>query len=214
MRIGMIGAGGMAKALAGKWVDKHDVMLSGRNAPKTADAAASVGVSAGTAREAAAFGEVIILATRYEDVFDAIDQAGGPDAFAGKVVVDINNPVSVESFLTTRDDGRSLTQAIAEALPDAQVGKAFNMAQVAVWQDPEMSYDGRRMVTLYTADDAADSTIGALIADVGAEPLRLGGNEHAYQLEAAAAIVIKFLFAGADPHTIFNFIRPETKPVR
>ena len=31
---------------------------------------------------------------------------------------------------------------------------------------------------------------------------------------AAAAIVIKFLFAGGDPNTIQNFIRPETKPIR
>ena len=88
------------------------------------------------------------------------------------------------------------------------------MAQVAVWADPDMSYDGRQMVTLYTADEGADDAIAQLIADVGAAPLRLGGNAHAYQLEAAAAMVIKFLFAGADPHTIFNFIRPETKPIR
>ena len=70
------------------------------------------------------------------------------------------------------------------------------------------------MVVLYTSDDEVDDTIGALIADVGAEPLRLGGNEHAYQLEAAAAIVIKFLFAGRDPRTILNFIQPESKPIR
>ena len=116
--------------------------------------------------------------------------------------------------MTTRDDGRSLTQAIADTLPGAHVGKAFNMAQVAVWEDPDMTYDGRQMVTLYTADAGADAVIAELIGDVGAEPLRLGGNEHAYQLEAAAAIVIQFLFAGSDPHTIFNFIRPETKPIR
>jgi predicted dinucleotide-binding enzyme len=107
-----------------------------------------------------------------------------------------------------------LTQALADALPGAHIGKAFNMAQVDVWADPDMSYDGRQMVTLYTADEKADAVISELIADVGALPLRLGGNEHAYQLEAAAAIVIKFLFAGADTHTIFNFIRPEIKLVR
>jgi len=213
MKIGFVGAGGMAQALAGKWATQHEVMLSGRTADKTRKAADAVGATAGTAEDAVAFGEVVVLATRWEDVFSAIDAAGGPAAFAGKTVIDINNPVSVETFVTTRDDGRSLTQAIADALPDAHVGKAFNMAQVAVWEDPDMTYDGRQMVTLYTADDNADATIAQLITDVGASPLRLGGNEHAYQLEAAAAIVIKFLFAGSDAHTIFNFIRPETKPV-
>ena len=214
MKIGFVGAGGMAKALARKWAGKHQVMLSGRTPDKTQLAANAVGARAGTAREAVAFADVVVLATRWEDVFSAIEDAGGPAAFDGKIVIDINNPVNIETFLTTRDDGRSLTEAIAAALPGAKVGKAFNMAQVAVWDDPDKTFDGRRMVTLYTADDGADAAIAQLIADVGAEPLRLGGNEHAYQLEAAAAIVIKFLFAGGDPHTIFNFIRPETKPIR
>ena len=176
--------------------------------------AAEVGARAGFAQEAAAFGDVVVLATRWEDVFSGIDSAGGPSAFAGKIIIDINNPVSIETFLTTREDGRSLTEAIAGHLPDAHVGKAFNMAQVAVWEDADMTYDGRQMVTLYTADDKADETIARLIRDVGADPLRLGGNEHAYQLEAAAAIVIKFLFAGRDPQTIFNFIQPGMRAVR
>ncbi|WP_305984720.1 NADPH-dependent F420 reductase [Roseibium sp. MMSF_3544] len=214
MKIGIIGSGGMAKALAGKWSSTHEVMLSGRDVTKASSIAAEIGATAGTASAAATFGDVIVLATRWEDVFSGIESAGGPDAFAGKVVIDINNPVSIETFLTTRDDGRSLTQAISDHLPGAHVGKAFNMAQVAVWEDENMTYDGRQMVTLYTADNAANDTIVQLIKDVGAEPLRLGGNEHAYQLEAAAAIVIKFLFAGRDPHTIFNFIQPEVKAVR
>jgi predicted dinucleotide-binding enzyme len=88
------------------------------------------------------------------------------------------------------------------------------MAQVAVWTDADMTYDGRQMVVLYTSDEEVDSKFATLISDVGAEPLRLGGNTHAYQLEAAAAIVIKFLFAGRDPKTVFNFIQPEVKPVR
>ncbi|MBO6757473.1 MAG: NAD(P)-binding domain-containing protein [Roseibium sp.] len=214
MKIGFIGSGGMAKALAGKWAANHDIVISGRDAAKAAVAAQSIGVASGTAPEAAAHGDVVVLATRHEDVFAAIDQAGGPEAFAGKTVIDINNPVSVETFQTTRDDGRSLTEAIAARLPGASVVKAFNMAQVAVWEDPDMSYDGRPLVTLYTSDDpAADAVVEALIRDVGAEPVKHGGNLHAYQLEAAAAIVIKFLFAGRDTHTVLNLIQPEIKPV-
>ncbi len=213
MKIGIIGAGGMAKALAGKWRNAHQVMLSGRDLDKTKHAADEVGAAHGTAAEAAAFGDVVVLATRWQDVFSGIESAGGAEAFAGKVVIDINNPVDVETFVTTRTDGRSLTEAIADALPGAHVGKAFNMAQVAVWEDQDMSYDGRQMVVLFTADDGAAQVISDLISDVGAEPLRLGSNAHAYQLEAAAAIVIKFLFAGRDPKTIFNFIQPDVKPV-
>lgn len=214
MNIGLIGYGSMAKALTGKWAGTHEIMLSGRNTDKARAAADYLGVSAGSSAEAAAFGDVVVLATSHEDLFDAIDSAGGPTAFAGKIVLDINNPISIETFRTTRTVGQSLIEAIASALPEAHVGKAFNMAQAAVWADPKMDFDGRQMVTLYTADEGADAITAKLIADVGAEPLRLGNNAYAYQLEAAAAMVIKFLFAGADDHTIFNFIRPETKAIR
>ena len=215
MKIGFIGSGSMARALAVKWRGKHEVMLSGRDLDKAAKVAAELGVRSGSAAEAVAFGEVVVPATRWDDSLGAIEQAGGAGAFEGKVVIDINNPISTESFLTTREDGRSLTEAIAEALPGAEVGKAFNMAQAAVWESPDMAYDGRTMVTLFTAEtERASAVIAALIRDVGSEPLRLGGNAHAYQLEAAAAIVIKFLFAGRDPHTIFNFIQPEAKAWR
>ena len=89
------------------------------------------------------------------------------------------------------------------------------MAQVAVWESPDMTFDGRRMVTLFTADtERASEAVATLIRDVGSEALRLGSNAHAYQLEAAAAIVITFLFAGRDPQTILNVIQPEVKPVR
>ncbi len=215
MKIGFIGSGSMAKALATKWQGKHELFFSGRDLDKAAAVAAAFGGQSGTGAEAADFGDVVVLATRWEDGLAAIEQAGGVQAFADKVVIDINNPVSIETFVTTREDGRSLTQAIADALPDSQVGKAFNMAQAAVWESPDMSFDGRTMVTLYTADgEQADKAIAQLIADVGSEPVKLGGNAHAYQLEAAAAIVIKFLFAGRDPMTVFNFIQPEVKPVR
>jgi len=214
MNIGFIGYGSMARALAGHWARTHDVMVSGRDLDKAAETAGALGVRAGRVAEAAAFGEVVVLATHHAAVFDAIALAGGADAFAGKTVIDITNPVSTETFTTTRTDGRSLTQAIADALPGASTGKAFNMAQARVWADPDKTFDGRQMVTLYTADAGADATIADLIAEVGAAPVRLGGNDRAYQLEAAAAIVIRFLFAGGDAHTILNLIRPEAKPIR
>lgn len=214
MKIGFIGYGNMAKALAERWSDKHDIMVSGRDQAKATAVAQDLNIASGTMAEAAAFGDSVILATQNSAVFDAIEASGGADAFAGKTVVDINNPISIETFLTTRTDGASLTEAIAAALPGAHVGKAFNMAQARVWADPDKSFDGRQMVTLYTADDAADAALADLITDVGSEPFRLGGNEHAYKLEAVAAMVIKVLFGGGDAHTVLNLIRPEIKPIR
>jgi len=214
MKIGFIGHGSMAKALASKWQGRHALFFGGRSTERAAAAAAEFGAGSGTAAEAAAFGEVVVLATRHEDVFDAIEAAGGAAAFSGKIVLDINNPVSIETFLPTRTDGRSLTEAIAAALPDAGVAKAFNMAQAAVWSREDMRWDGRVLTVPFTAEgEAAERVARTLIADTGAEPLLIGGHAFAYQLEAGAAMVIKQLFAGADPRTVLTLIRPEQKPI-
>lgn len=214
MKIGFIGHGSMAGALSSKWKDKHALFFGGRSAERAAAAAAPYGAGGGTAAEAAAFGEVVVLATRHEDVFDAIEAAGGAPAFAGKVVLDINNPVSIETFLPTRTDGRSLTEAIAEALPGAQLAKAFNMAQAKVWSRADMRWDGRVLTVPFTAEgEAAEAAARTLIEDTGAEPLLIGGHAFAYQLEAGAAMVIKQLFAGGDAMTVLTLVRPERKPI-
>lgn len=212
MNIAFIGYGSMAQALATKWRDKHVLFFSGRDHVKAAEVAARFGGQSGTAAEAVGFADVVVLATPASAVFEAIELAGGAGAFAGKTVVDINNPVDIETFATNRKDGSSLTTAIADALPGAHVGKAFNMSQAKVWESPEMTYDGRVLVTFFTADaEPAVDTIRVLIEDVGSEPLHVGSNALAYQLEAAAALIIKLLYSGRNPHTVLNVIQPEVK---
>lgn len=217
MKIGFIGYGNMAEALASRWVNKHEVLIGGRDAAKAHRLAEKLGHNArsGSERDAAAFAEVIVLATQHQVVFDAISAAGGPAAFTGKVLLDINNPVDVNknNFLNKTYDGASLAEAIAARLPNARIVKAFNMCAAAVWtMDPPL-FDGRRLVTLYCGDDAAaKGMVAALITDIDCEPVDVGELKYARLLEAAAAIVIKFLLSGRDLHTVFNLIQPESKP--
>lgn len=51
------------------------------------------------------------------------------------------------------------------------------------------------------------------IEDTVAAALHMGSNTYAFQLEAAAALVIKQLFAGAQPMTVLNLSQRETKPI-
>lgn len=214
MKIGFIGTGGMTRALAIKWKGKHDLYFGGRDLAKAEQLAQAHGGISGTIADAVAFADVIVLSIPADTILEAIEKAGGARAFIGKVVIDITNPVNLQTFVSTRAGNGSNTEALAAALPSAHVAKAFNMAHTSVWQDPDMTFDGRRLVALFTADDMAAEPVSALIADTGAEPLRVGDNRHAYQLEAAAAIVIKFLFSGRDGATVLNFIQPEIKAVR
>ena len=76
-------------------------------------------------------------------------------------------------------------------------------------------FDGRPLAVLYCGDDdAAKATVATLIAEIGCDPVDTGELKYSRLLEASACLVIKFLFAGRDPRTIFNFIQPETKSVR
>ena len=216
MKIGFIGYGSMADALASKWVVKHSLFIGGRNPNKAEKLAQKLGteVRFGTEAEAAAFGEIVVLATPHEAVFDAINAAGGSDALVGKVLLDINNPVETSDFLTKSYDGVSLAEAIAKAAPESHVVKAFNMCQAKVWAMTSPVFDDRRLVVMYCGNnEAAKAKIAVLIEDVGCEPQDIGDLKYARMLEPAAALVIKLLFSGHDPYTVLNLIQPEVKAI-
>ena len=70
-------------------------------------------------------GELVVLAVPYPAVSDVLARRG--EQLAGKVVVDITNPLNFQTFdsLTVPADG-SATAEIAAALPQSRVVKAFN----------------------------------------------------------------------------------------
>ena len=93
MKIGMIGSGNVGSALGGVWARAgHQVMFSSRHLEDDQRLAAEIGrnVRAGTPREAAAFGEVLVFAVPY----GALPELGETlrDAIKGKVVIDACNP--------------------------------------------------------------------------------------------------------------------------
>ena len=68
---------------------------------------------------------MVVLATPYDGALEFT--AGHTDDLAGKVVVDITNPVDWATFdrLVTPADS-SAAEELANQLPDARVVKAFN----------------------------------------------------------------------------------------
>lgn len=218
MKISFIGYGHMAETLGSRWAGHHELFVGGRDTSKASALAGKFGhdTKSGSEVDAAAFGEMIVMATTHEAVFDAMTAAGGPDAFAGKILLDINNPVDVVhgDFLPKQYNGASLAEAIAAQAPAARVVKAFNMCNASVWTMEPPMFDGRKLVTLYCGDDAdAKYQLAGLIEEIGCEPVDLGELKYARLLESAAAIVIKFLVSGRAPLTVLNLIQPESKPI-
>ncbi len=133
MRIGFIGYGNMAQALSKRWATTQEIFIGGRNAESAADLAKKINASgSGSISDAVEFGDVIVLATPANAVEDAIMSAGGADAFSAKVVIDINNPVSLpggshdnagEYFLPISFDEGSLAEHIAALIPPSATGR-------------------------------------------------------------------------------------------
>ncbi|MFH1604141.1 MAG: NAD(P)-binding domain-containing protein, partial [Pseudomonadota bacterium] len=105
MRIGIIGSGRIGSTLGGIWVKAgHEVMFSSLDLDHDKKLAASLGpkAHAGTPRDAAAFGDVLLFAVPYS----ALPQLGRDlaELIKGKVVLDACNPIP-------RRDGEMATQA-------------------------------------------------------------------------------------------------------
>jgi predicted dinucleotide-binding enzyme len=125
--ISIIGAGGMAAAIGGLAARAgHTVEVITRDAAKARTLAEQVGAGATTGTFGAApAGDIIILAVPYAAVLDVVKQYG--DELAGKLLVDITNPINSDftAFVTPEDSFGA--REIAKAAPaDADVVKAFN----------------------------------------------------------------------------------------
>ena len=107
--VSIIGTGNMGQAIAGvAGKGGHTVQLLGQS-----DSATAV------------TGDIVVLAVPYPAVSAVLAERG--DTLAGKIVVDITNPLDFETFdsLTVPADS-SATAEIAAALPTSRVLKAFN----------------------------------------------------------------------------------------
>jgi predicted dinucleotide-binding enzyme len=176
MKIGMIGSGNVGSALGRVWANAgHEVMFSSRNLDNDKELAAAIGANAraGTPREAAAFGEVLVFAVPY----GALPELGKSlaDSIKGKVVIDACNPFPArdgEVASRARETGAGLFSA--ELLPGARIVRAFNAVGAArmgsVHKEP-----GRIGMPIAGDDKRAIEIASSLIREIGFEPVLVGG---------------------------------------
>lgn len=176
MKIGIVGSGQVGGTLGSVWVRAgHEVMFSSREIEHDKALAASLGsrAHAGTPREAAAFGDVVMVSVPYR----ALPEVGKSlaDLIKGKVVIDTCNPfVSRDGEIANwaREKGAGL--ASAELLPGARLVRAFNA--IGASRMGEAHKEPGRIGMPIAGDDAEAITVAsALIRDIGYEPVPVGG---------------------------------------
>jgi predicted dinucleotide-binding enzyme len=134
--ITIIGLGTMARVLGARSVAAgHSVQVIGRNGTEAAALAGGLGgnTTAGTVGSGALTGDLVVLAVPYAGAASIVSQYG--DALAGKVIVDITNPLDLTTFsdLVTPDSS-SAAQEIAKAAPaGAQVVRRSTPSSPAFW---------------------------------------------------------------------------------
>ncbi|UPJ69133.1 NAD(P)-binding domain-containing protein [Bradyrhizobium sp. 191] len=172
--IGIIGAGNIGRAIAQALARNGiAVTLSNSRGPDSLrTTVAEIGplVIAGTREEAAAK-DIVFVAVNWSKLPDAL--AGLPP-FAGRIVVDANNPIEAPLFKPAELRGRASSEVFADLVPGARVVKAFNhlLAQLLA-TDP--ASDGGKRVLFYSGDDAdAKASVGALIDRLGFFGIDLG----------------------------------------
>lgn len=201
--ISIIGTGGMAAAIGGLAAKAgHTVEVTSRDAVKARTLAAQIGAGATTgAFGAAPVGDIVILAVPYSAVLDVVKRYG--EGLAGKVLVDITNPVASDhtSFVPPGDSfgAKEITKA---APADAKVVKAFNTQFSHVLAAGPVP--GHALDVFIAGDDAqAKARVSAFIESLGLRPMDTGPLPMARSLEHACLLSLG-LVAHSVKHTNFS----------
>ena len=178
MRIGLIGAGNIGSTLARLAVEHgHDVMLSNSRGPETLGGLVShlgARAVAGTASEAAAFGDVVAVAIPLKN-YRRLPAA----ELANKIVIDANNyyPQRDGQIPELDDDAVTTSELLAAFLPESRVVKAFNniyYADLAAQGEPAGT-PGRRALPIAGDDPEAKKAVADLIEEFGFDVVDAGG---------------------------------------
>jgi predicted dinucleotide-binding enzyme len=164
--VSIIGTGNMGQAIAG-------IATAGGN---------SVEVFNSSGPDTPLTGEVVVLAVPYPSVADVVAKRG--HELAGKVVVDISNPLNFETFdsLVVPADGSAAAE-LAASLPQSRVLKAFNTNFAATLA--ARTVGGQPTTVLVAGDDAeAKALLLGIVGAGGLQGVDAGSLRRARELEA------------------------------
>jgi predicted dinucleotide-binding enzyme len=197
-KVGILGTGDVGKALARGFASRGcEVRIGSRE--KKGDFV--------TFAEAAQFGELLVIATKWAGTEHALQQAG-PANFKGKVVIDATNPLKeVDGRPMGLDRGFSDSggEQIQRWLPGAKVVKAFNTVGNALMVDPKLP--GGPPTMFIGGNDDAKKEVTDILTDFGWETLDCGGIEASRLLEPMCWLWVQTAFKSGQWMQAFKMLR-------
>ncbi len=188
MKVGVLGSGDVARALAGGFIRHgHEVRLGTRTPAKLADWAKQnpkIGIT--SFADAAKFGELIVLAVKGTAAADALRLTSAAN-LSKKTVIDATNPIAdappvngVLKFFTSLDE--SLMERLQREFREARFVKAFNSVGNACMINPQL---GGTRPTMFICgnDEAAKKLVSGILDQFGWETADMGKAEAARAIE-------------------------------
>ena len=189
MQVTVIGAGNMGRGIGHRLVaGGHDVTIVDRNPEEAGQLANELRAAAqddATVEPAGPTselrGEVVILAVYYPGSLELARELG--DKLAGKVVVDISNPLNQTFDALATPPGTSAAKEVAATVPTGtRVVKAFNTTFSGTLVEGQVA--GQPLDVLIAGnDEEAKETVAQLVRDGGLRAIDVGPLERARELE-------------------------------
>jgi predicted dinucleotide-binding enzyme len=195
LKIGIIGTGRIGGTLASHWARAgHEVMLSSRHPEELKELADSLGRRArvGTPKEAAAFGEVVLISVPYA----ALPELGRElsQELSGKVVLETGNPYPGRDGAMAEEARRKGSGAASsEFLPGVKLVRAFNAISYRDLQSLA-NRSGQLVAIPIAGNDAGALEVAQrLVRDAGFEPVVVGSLERAREFDVGTPVYVKSL---------------------
>lgn len=212
MQVGILGSGGVAQALGLGFLKLgHDVKLGSRDPKKLQPWLDKAGkrASAGSFEDTARFADIAVLATTWSGTENALKLAGAPTSLAGKLVIDVTNPVISEAGKPLRlelghtDSGGEQVQ---RWLPQSRVVKAFNSVGEAHMVDPQ--FPGGPPDMFICGDDAsAKQVVAGICKNFGWGVVDVGGIEGSRLLEPLCILWVEYGLRSQSWNHAFKLLR-------
>ena len=197
LKIGIIGAGQIGGTLGRLWVEAgHEVLLSSRHPEELRSLAQSLGPRArvGTPREAARFGDVVLVSVPY----GALPQVGRDfrAELAGKVVLDTCNPYPQrDGPMAIEARTRGTGVASAQYLPGVRLVRAFNAINAGDLRSEAHRGGAPIAIPLAGDDPQALAIAQRLVRDAGFEPVVVGPLSRAREFDVGSAVYTRLMTA-------------------
>ncbi len=187
-KIGILGSGNVAKELAKGFLKNGYPVTMGTGHPEKLRDFKNIEaphVEIGSFAEAAAFGELLVLAVKGTAAKEALKLAGAAH-LSGKTILDATNPIAdkapengVLHFFT--DLETSLMEQLQQAFPDARFVKAYNSVGAAFMVDPP--FESRPTMFICGDDENAKKEASEIIGLFGWDVADMGSAVAARAIE-------------------------------